>query len=163
VGYPGGLTLNARILLTGKAINDCDMAAYIREIKHARPRFSRHTQAHQMRLKLRTIHRANGLIFLGFDIANYSNLDYPIDFIRLYIADQKRIKRSSTQENDLTPVYKDTSSSIPGHTHIRYVVAVPSFTIPDAKQFHIQVYEANGGRNLELTVKNRELLNAQPL
>ena len=37
------------------------------------------------------------------------------------------------------------------------------FTIPDARHLVIELFEENGGRNLELLIKNRMIVNARPV
>jgi hypothetical protein len=37
------------------------------------------------------------------------------------------------------------------------------FTIPDAKHFVVEMYEKKGGRNLNLFIKNRTIVNARLL
>ncbi|PZU80273.1 MAG: hypothetical protein DI528_22635 [Shinella sp.] len=41
------------------------------------------------------------------------------------------------------------------------VYALEKFTIPDAKRLHIEVFEKNGGRNLELSIRNKTIVNAK--
>ncbi len=46
-----------------------------------------------------------------------------------------------------------------GDTNV-IVVALPKFTIPDAKYLAIQIMEKNGGRNLKLKIGNKKILKA---
>jgi hypothetical protein len=43
------------------------------------------------------------------------------------------------------------------------VIIVPKFTIPDKKEFLIELFEKNGGRHLTLQIKNKHLLKAKTL
>ena len=43
------------------------------------------------------------------------------------------------------------------------MVAIPKFTIPDKKYLAVQLFEANGGRHIELSVKNRTIIKAAVL
>jgi hypothetical protein len=41
------------------------------------------------------------------------------------------------------------------------VVALDKFTIPDAKNLVVQIMERNGGRHLQLKIKNHHILKAK--
>jgi hypothetical protein len=59
-------------------------------------------------------------------------------------------------------VHGDTKKPIKGQSEIDLVYALKKFTIPDAKHLAIELFEENGGRNLELLIKNRMIVNAKP-
>lgn len=116
-----------------------------------------------MTFRLERIAMAGPLLLFRFRISNRSNLDYPLDFVRMYIRDRQKAKRTSVQEHEITPVFQDSASTIGGHASQTYVVAVPVFTLADGKQFLLEAYEKNGGRTLSLRVRNKTLFNARKL
>ncbi|MGB8194531.1 MAG: DUF4138 domain-containing protein, partial [Chitinophagaceae bacterium] len=87
---------------------------------------------------------------------------YDVDFIRLYLQDQQKTKRSSMQEQDITPLYQDEVLQVKAN-EINFVVAVPKFTVPDKKEFVLEIFEKNGGRNMALKVSNRLLFQVKPM
>ncbi len=123
--------------------------------------FSRKSKKYEMKLQLRTIHVAKDNLLFGFKILNRSNLDFDVDFMRMYIRDRKQIKRSSIQEIELLPVYKDNIKKVAGTGKKRFVIIVPKFTIPDKKEFLVEVFEKDGGRHISLKIKNKHLLRAK--
>jgi len=100
------------------------------------------------------------VLFFRFRITNLSRLDFPLDFVRLYIRDRQKAKRTSVQERELTPLYSDSMRVIPGKSHSDLVIGVPLFTLAADKQFLVEAYEKNGGRLLTLRMRNKALLNA---
>ena len=40
------------------------------------------------------------------------------------------------------------------------VIALPKFTLPNSKYLSIQILEKNGGRNLNINLKNRHIMKA---
>jgi conjugative transposon TraN protein len=149
------------IALTGEPVNTDQLAHDVVAVRELPAKGSITTRAYHMKVTLETIALRDHLLFFRIGMANHSQLDYTIDFIRLYVRDQKRAKRSSVQEQELVPIYQDSVITIPGNASISHVMALPAFTFPNNKRLIIEVYEKNGGRSLTLTVGNKHLFKAQ--
>lgn len=114
--------------------------------------------------------RMNGLfikddvMYMRMNIENQSNINYDIDQLRFFIRDQKKAKRTATQEIELSPVFiYNNTDKVEGQTANTIVFALPKFTIPDKKYLAIQLMEKDGGRHLELHLKNKTIVKAVPL
>ena len=151
------------VQLTGEALNDGQMTACLKAIRAQRSNFAISTKHYQMRLRLDNIDRGGPLLFLRFSLSNHSNLEYVPDFLRLYVRDQTRAKRTSRQELEITPTYADTLPAIPGRATREFIIAIPRMTIPDRKEFRVELYEKNGGRSLSLRINNRALLRSRAI
>lgn len=115
-------------------------------------------------LSLQGIYIHDNTIFYHLKVKNRSNIDYDIDFLRFYVRDKKQVKRTASQEEEIMPVYvQGDTKSIKGRSEIDLVYALEKFTIPDAKHLVIELFEENGGRNLELLINNRMIVNAKPV
>ncbi|MNS56242.1 hypothetical protein D3C72_890950 [compost metagenome] len=91
-------------------------------------------------------------------LGNASRINYDIDQLRFFIRDQRKSKRTASQEIEILPLYTTSNvKTIPDESEISVVFAVPKFTIPEKKYFAIQLIEKNGGRAVELDLKNRQL------
>jgi len=114
-----------------------------------------------IRLKLNGIYIHEDVMCLRIRIFNSTNINYDIDQLRFYIRDQKKVKRTASQEIEISPVlvHNDTTK-VPGKTDKTFAFVVPKFTIPDKKLLIIQLMEKNGGRHLELHVKNKKIIKA---
>lgn len=114
--------------------------------------------------KLNGIFIHEDIMLLRFNISNQTNINYDIDQLRLYIRDQKKSKRTATQEIEILPVFvQDNTSKVAGQSDNTIVFVVPKFTIPDKKYLAVQLMEKNGGRHLELHVKNKMIVKAVPI
>lgn len=117
-----------------------------------------------MRLRLNGLFIRDNIMYCQIKLGNSSNINYDIDQFRFFISDQVRSKRTATQELEIKPLYvhQDTVT-VKGQSEHTIVFALPKFTIPDNKQLIVQVMEKNGGRHLELKVKNRAIARAKAL
>ena len=117
----------------------------------------------RMTLRLESLGTAADLVWLRFSLSNRSRLEFTPDFLRLYIRDRVRSKRTSVQEREVNPFYLDSLATVPGRDHRTYVMAIPRVTIPASKQLRVELYERNGGRSLTLRIRNHHLFQARRL
>jgi len=104
------------------------------------------------------------IIYCRVLLDNRANIGYDIDALRFFIRDQQKAKRTATQEIEVIPVYIENNTALIKAQQTQAIVfALPKFTIPDKKYLAIQAIEKNGGRHLEVHVKNRVLIRAKPL
>jgi len=107
------------------------------------------------------IYIKDDVLYYQLEIHNHSPLDYDIDLLQFFIKDKRNAKRSSVQENLLTPLYiAGNTTKVKGYNFSVIVVALEKFTIPDAKFLGIQLVEKNGGRHFNLKVYNNQLMKA---
>ncbi|MEP0711331.1 MAG: conjugative transposon protein TraN [Algoriphagus sp.] len=101
------------------------------------------------------------LLYFQLRLENQTNITYDIEQFRLFILDNRQSKRSASQELEQSPllVYGN-AERIPAQSTQVLVVVLPKFTIPDQKHLKIELMEQNGGRHLQIKVKNRYLMNA---
>lgn len=103
-------------------------------------------------------------IYYQLWLENQSPIDYDIEFLRFYIRDKKKGKRTATQENELVPQYiAGNTKQVRANDRSIIVVALEKFTIPDAKYLAIQIGEKNGGRHVSMKVNNNKIIKAIPL
>ncbi len=104
------------------------------------------------------------VLYCRIKLQNTSNINYGIGQLRFYIRDQKRSKRTATQELEINPLYvKGDTAVVTGRTKKTFVFALPKFTIPDEKYLAIELLEKNGGRHLQLRAGNRAIVKAKPI
>jgi conjugative transposon TraN protein len=107
------------------------------------------------------IYIKDNTIYYQLWITNNSPLDYDIDFLRLYIRDKHKSKRTATQENELQPEFiAGNIKQVKAYSKNCIVIALDKFTIPDAKYLAIEINEKNGGRHLLLRVHNNKIIKA---
>jgi conjugative transposon TraN protein len=128
------------------------------------PRVSKRDAKFGMKFSLNGIFIDEGEIFYDISIRNKTNIRYDIQSVRFFIRDQKKVKRTAAQEVEITPSYVSTNlNHVNGHGSLRVVYVLNKFTIPDAKNLNIELFEKNGGRNLKLRIDNQRIVKAKRL
>ncbi|PAM95119.1 conjugative transposon protein TraN [Flavobacterium sp. IR1] len=108
----------------------------------------------QIKLEVSGIFIHEDVLYLRVVFENKSKINYDIDQLRFFIRDQRKSKRTASQEIEIQPLYSTSSSAvIPYKSEVVKVFALEKFTIPENKLLTLQLLEKNGGRHLEASVK----------
>lgn len=114
---------------------------------------------YDMKLHLNGLFIHEKVMYYRIKIVNNSNVSYDIGQLRFFIRDQKKAKRTASQEIEINQLYiYNNTEIVEGKSEVCLVFALPKFTIPDKKYLAIQLMEDQGGRHLELQVKNEKLM-----
>lgn len=106
-------------------------------------------------LELNGIFIHEDVLFLRIVFENNSKINYDIDQLRFFIRDRRKSKRTAAQEIEILPLYATSASAvIPHESEVVKIYALEKFTIPDSKFLTLQLIEKNGGRHLEVNIKN---------
>ncbi|PZX51503.1 conjugative transposon TraN protein [Algoriphagus ratkowskyi] len=107
------------------------------------------------------IYIAQDLLFFQIKLENQTNINYDIEQFRFFIRDNQKSKRTASQELEQIPIkILGNIDQIPAQSTETLVVALHKFTIPDQKHLGIELMEHNGGRHLNIKVKNHNIINA---
>lgn len=118
----------------------------------------------RIKLAVSGIYAHDDMMFFKIHIRNKSNIKYDIQSFRFFVRDKKKLKRTSIQEIELTPLYiRNETSVVNGNSSCDIVYVLNKFTIPDAKTLDIELFEKNGGRNLKVRLDNHSIVKAHNL
>lgn len=153
------------ILFTGELMNQSELQDHAKSLLDNPPFLHRVLDRSQkMVLRLTGIYLQGDIMFCQFVLDNPTTIDYDIDYMRFYIRDKNKGKRTASQENEVTPLLRTGNcDKVSYYQKNTIVVALEKFTIPDGKFFCVEIGEKNGGRNLRLTIRNHKLLKAKVL
>ena len=108
-----------------------------------------------IRLEVNGIFIHQDVLYLRVVLENKSKINYDIDQLRFFIRDQRKPKRTASQEIEILPLYTTSSSAvIPYKSEVIKVYVLEKFTIPENKYLTLQLIEKNGGRHLEVNINN---------
>jgi conjugative transposon TraN protein len=114
-------------------------------------------------LSMNSIYVYEKTIWFSLTISNESLIEYDPAFIRFFIQDKKRSKRTAVQTREINPIFITKSPHAVGEESASVIVGFPVFTLPNNQQLVIRMAEKDGGRNMELRIKPRTLLKARLL
>ena len=104
----------------------------------------------------------NDILLFRISMRNRTQINYTIDFMRLYIQDAKKSKKTAIQQLEQNVLFTfDYPEDIPAHEKRTFVVAVNKFTIPDKKRLVIEIQEKNSGRHFFFKLKNKSILESE--
>jgi hypothetical protein len=146
-------------------VNSIEMDNFLSKLRHTKRNiYSVGMIKHRMEVSLANLYVYQDFMFFSFDIKNFSNIDYDVDFIKCFIRDTKTSKNAIRQELQIFPVHQgDFEKRINGNSENRFVLIFNKFTIPDKKVMKLEIFEKGGGRHIEIEMLNEYLLNAQLL
>ena len=151
--------------LSNMGVTQSDLEEYSRLVLDKRKGPHVQEKKDDITLALQGLYTQDDVFFFPLHLANASNINYDVDFVKFYIRDKKVAKRTAIQESEVTPVfvYNASSTTIPGPGNIDQVYALRKFTIPDDKNLVVEMFEKGGGRQLSFVVTNSDILKARKL
>jgi conjugative transposon TraN protein len=133
-------------------------------LKMEREGFMRKSAKNQkMRATLRGLYVKDSLLWLVCRLSNRSHVPFQPAYVRLFIVDRKRGKRTAIQQVPLTPVYIAPVGVVAGSGTQTLAVAYSIFTVAKEKKLVLEIAEENGGRLLTIPLSHKIVLRAQPV
>lgn len=120
----------------------------------------------KMIFSLFSLYIKQDVLMFNVNLQNDNQIDYEIDFIKVYVQDAKRSKTTAIQEDEITPIYvyyQQKELLLKGKSNMSAVLFFKRFTIPQSRILYFEVFEKNGGRHLKFKMTNKDLLKAKQL
>lgn len=118
-----------------------------------------------MQATVKGVYVKDNVMYYRIAVANRSNINYDVDFIRFFITDKSVTKLTSRQEIEVVPfyVFREGTRTIAGKSAIERIYCFQRFTIPNDKRLLVEAGEVNGGRSLSFVINNADIMNADGL
>ena len=116
-----------------------------------------------LRLQLHGIFLSDNNLWLKLQIGNDSQIDFQPAYMRFFLRDKKRSKRTALNETELLPVYMPPLKITKGLRYSVWTIGFKPFTVPKHQRLVIQVGDESGGRIVLLRIKSRIFLKAHKL
>ncbi len=157
--HPGKIVLDDELINAEEVKRNAELALHERSTSTI---YKQEEYGIGLALTGRYIH--DDIIYYRIRLSNTSPISYDIGQLRFFVRDQKRSKRTASQEIEILPVAViPDAMKIAAHSDLTIVYALPKFTIPDKKNLIIELAEKHGGRHLQLKLKNRKAAKVIPL
>jgi conjugative transposon TraN protein len=153
------------VYFSDESINDQDIQEYSKLAFYDKKKLRGEKESqYDIDFSLNGIFIRDDVMYYRIKVTNNSKINYDIDQLRFFIRDAKKVKRTASQEFEISPIYIwNNIVEIDGETENTFVFALPKFTIPQKKYLALQLMEKNGGRHIELRVKNKKLVQVTVL
>lgn len=154
-----------KILGLTEGDNQAELVAYAREAGNQKKKLKGiKVHKYQMRLQLNGLFIHQDVLYFRIKLVNNSNINYKIGQLRFFIRDQKKSKRTASQQIEIFPLHTEGAlGGIKGETEISLVYALAKFTLAHKKYLAIELMEEQGGRHLELELRNNKMAALSPL
>lgn len=127
-------------------------------------RFMKVQQIEQaLRLRLNGIFHSDNNLWLKLWLRNDSQVDFKPTYVRFFLRDKKRSRRTALHEREIFPVYVPLYKITKGETTSIWTIGFTPFSVPKQQRLIIQVGDESGGRVLNLRIKSKFFLRAHKL
>ena len=164
-----GNSQNMQALFNEQEVNEYELRSWAQAALHQKPFMSNlGVVAHKMEISLTGIYSCNDVILFCLHVQNTSQIDYAVDFMKMYICDTKQSRHTASQEEELTPLFlyfedEQKSTLLPGNSGVSLVLCFRRFTLPVKRGIFFELFERNGGRHLRFSVPSKSLLKTRKL
>lgn len=122
------------------------------------------TKRENVSLAIWNVYVYQNTLFVKLELHNKSSINYDIDFVKYYITDKKLMKKTAMQETVIDPLFQNGySTTVMSKSKMDWVVAFEKFTIPEDRQFVIEIQEKKGGRHFKFNIPASNILEARDL
>lgn len=155
-------------MFNDQSVNDTEMIELGKRVTSRVPTINNVGAISQnMIFALTSIYIKDDILMFCFNLENMTHIDYEIEFMKMYIADRRRGKRTAQQEYEITPIFTYSPSGddmvIEGRTSKTVVYFFKRFTVPVKRLMYVEAFERNGGRHIKFSISNSEILKAKEL
>ena len=147
----------SKILFEGVRMNEQEISYYAMKIAEKKKSIKHIGKTeNDISFNLQGLYVRDNVLFFHTLIANESQINYDIDFIRFFIKDKIIAKRTAMQELEVKPikVLNGDINVVVGGESVNKIFCLQKFTIPDDKVLEVEMYERGGGRHIIFTVNN---------
>lgn len=116
-----------------------------------------------LRLQLNGIFHSQNNLWLKLAIKNQSQVDFQPAYLRFFVRDKKRVKRTALNETEVLPLFTPELIPVKGNGSSVWPVAFKPFALPKHQRLIIQVSDESGGRMIILPIKSPRFLKARRL
>jgi conjugative transposon TraN protein len=116
--------------------------------------YIKHLSMHRYKVNFEVngIYYQNNLLYVSLSIENNSFIPYEVNFIKMYVRDREKVRRTSYQELEVKSLYQTGNETIKvaEKQKVKSIFVIPKLTITPDKIFYIECIEKAGGRHLHI-------------
>jgi conjugative transposon TraN protein len=151
------------LLLTGLPVDQATLAEDAGMLAKKKKFLHGSVCSEKMRLQVEGIFLKDSLLWFTLRIRNTAQVPYYPEYVRLFIQDRTKAKRTAIQQAAREPVYEAIPDNISGRSTESFALGFPLFTVPKDKKLWLEVSERSGGRLLKLPIGYKTVLKARAM
>jgi hypothetical protein len=151
----------SKISLTGWPVDPERLRADAHILAKRRGFLHRRAVGDGLRLRLKGTYLRDSLLWLSMELQDRTAMGCGTGGWRIYIEDRKKVKRTATQQVDISPVYADAIGEVPGFGRQSTAIALHPFVVGPGKQLVVAFSDEQGARQLVLKIKGKVLMKTK--
>jgi conjugative transposon TraN protein len=151
------------LLLTGLPIDQATLAVDAGTLAKEKGFLHHSVRSEKMRLQVEGIYLMDSLMWFTIRITNRAQVPYDPEYVRLFVQNRTKAKRTAIQQNTTEPVFEALPDKISGRSAETFALGFPLFTVPRDKTLWLEVAERSGGRLLKLPISYKTVLKAKAM
>lgn len=158
---PDGVGGEPKVRLSGWPVEPERLRADARMLADRRGYLHRRADGDGLRLRLKGTYLRDSLFWLSIELRDRTAMGCTPGELRMYTEDRKRVKRTATQEVDISPVYAERIAAVPGLSRQATAIGSHPFVVGRGKRLVIAFSDEAGDRQVVLRVKRKVLLRGR--
>lgn len=152
-----------KALIKDQPVSEATLLNTANLIKNKRHSLHKRTREEGTELSLLNLFVGDGLLWIELRITSQSLVPFTPAYTRFFLQDKKASKRTATQEVERVPVYHSPlEKAEKGKAYVN-VFAFTPFTVPQGKEWVIQIGENDRSRSLSLHINHRIMQKTKSL
>jgi conjugative transposon TraN protein len=151
------------VLLTDLPVDQTALAADAGTLAKEKRFLHASVHSEKMRLQVEGIYLKDSLLWFTLRLRNATQVPYCPEYIRLFIQERTKARRTAIQETPIEPVYSALPNRITGRSSEIFALGYPLFTVPRDKELWLEIAERSGGRLLKLPISYKAILKARSM
>ncbi|GAB3429743.1 conjugative transposon protein TraN [Niabella aquatica] len=116
-----------------------------------------------LRLRLNGVFYTDENLWLKLEIKNHSQVDFQPAYLRFFLRDKKRVKRTALNETEIFPIFLPSLYHVKNRSSTVWPVSFKAFTVPKNQRLFVQASDESGGRMIVLPINSSFFLKAHRL
>jgi hypothetical protein len=112
-------------------------------------------------LRLRGTYLRDSLLWLSLELRERTAMGFQPGTVRIWSEDRKKVRRTASQEVEVSPVYTGGLGPVAGFGRRVLTVVLRPMVIGKSRRLVVEVSDEAGNRQVRLTVKGKMLLRAR--
>jgi len=147
-------TVERQEVIAKVPVNEAELEKSVKVVSQQERTIRAIKRNQRVSMRLSGIFMHNQLMWFVINVDNPSLVDYQVDYLKLFVRDRRKSKKTIVQEREIQTVFMRAPENVLPGQSAKYIIGVEPFCIAFDKILAIQLAEKNGARSMELRTTN---------